>query len=213
MYKTVIITIASTITIGSLVLYLFLNSILGTFGLAATSIETLNNLQESKKILEVIKTRHTTRKLNISKRFIKRSTKKVTASAVSAASIGTAAVVITVAGLEILDYCDEKKELHDEDNILFKRDDVFDYSECLNQAQDDSTEIIASVKESVPEMVSKAWESTKNISESTWEKIQEISISAWVSTKDASSNAWDITSETTQEVWSSLLEWATAESQ
>ena len=213
MYKTVIITISSTVAIGGLIFYLFLNSILGTFGLAATSIETLNNLQESEKILEVINTRHTTRKLNISKRFIKRSSKKVTASAVSAASIGTAAVVITVAGLEILDYCDEKKELHDEDNILFKRDDVFDYYECLNQAQEDSTEIIASVKDAVPKMVSEAWESTKNISESTWQTIKETSMSAWMSTKDASSNAWDVTSETTQEVWSSLLGWATAESQ
>jgi hypothetical protein len=47
MIKTVLFTFTVTIAMVTLVATLFLNTILGAFGLAATSIETLQNLKTS----------------------------------------------------------------------------------------------------------------------------------------------------------------------
>jgi len=202
MFKAIIITISSTLAVAVTLAGFFMNSILGTFGFAVTSIEKLHQLKESKRILDVVKKRHNDKKLNISKRFIKRSGKKVATSAVSAATIGTAAVAITVAGMEMHDYCDDKRELHDEENLLFGKQEEFDYSKCLAEAKNDSSKIIASVKESLPKLVSDAWASTKNISKSSWQTI-----------KEESSHVWATTTDTTNEAWSTLLEWAPHESQ
>jgi hypothetical protein len=53
--------------------HLFLNSILGMFGLAATSVGALATLQASQRIVDTMKARHARKQTRITKRFIKRS--------------------------------------------------------------------------------------------------------------------------------------------
>lgn len=191
MIKVIFTTITATFIVIAFVTSMFLNSILGIFGLISTSLDSFNSLQESKQIMGEIKKRHKTKKLNASKKFVKRSSKKIASAAVTAATIGTAGVVIVVAGFEVYDYCEDKKELLADENILFKTNKEFDYSKCLNDAQKDSNEIIILVKEAVPEIVASAWEDTKDISNETWESTKKISADAWASTSDATSRWWE----------------------
>ena len=58
MLKTIIITIIATLTVATLAAYLSLNTVLGVFGLAATSVEILSKLQASQKIVDTMKARH-----------------------------------------------------------------------------------------------------------------------------------------------------------
>lgn len=218
MIKVILVSISATLLIVAFVSSIFLNSILGVFGLASTSIQTLNNLQESKQIIDKVKTRHKSKKLNASSKFAKRTGRRIAASAVSAATIGTAAVVVAIATFEIFDYCEDKEEIHNDENLLFKSDEKFDFNACLNEATDDSEKIIASIKNAVPEVVESTWEETKNISNNSWEATKSISIGTWNSTKSLSLEAWDATknitsdslsstSETTEKIWRSLIDW------
>ncbi len=195
MYKVIFSTVLTTIVVVFISASMFLNSILSIFGLEATSVVTLNNLKESKKIVNKIRARNKAKKIEISKKFVKRTSKKVASSAVSAATIGTAAVVITVAGLEVYDYCDEKREIQEESNILFNEKKEFNYNECLTEASKDSTKIIASVKKAIPGIASKTWESTKNISNETWESTKKIGSETWNSTSEASEKLWNSLSD------------------
>lgn len=208
MIKIILISILSTLAITVLVVSIFLNSILGFFGLVSTSIDTLINLQENKQILDVVKKRHKDKELKVSKRFIKQSSKKAAASAVSAATLGTAAVVITVVGLEVIDYCDKKHELQEESNILFKTNDDFVYANCMSSAKDDSEIILISIKNAVPVTIRKSWDATKSISRATWEKSKEISISTWQSASTTAETTWDTTSSSTNKSLESLIDWA-----
>jgi hypothetical protein len=171
MFKVIFTSITATLIVISLVASIFLKSILGVFGLAYTSIESIHNLQASKQIIDKVKKRHKSKKLNASKKFISRSSKKIASAAVTAATIGTAGVVITVAALEVYDYCEDKKELNEDGNILFNANHQFDYSQCLADAKKTSNKILISVKKTAPEMVYSVWENTKNISEQTWHSL------------------------------------------
>ena len=147
-----------------------------------------------------------------------RTSKKITVTAVSAATIGTAAVVVAVAAFEVYDYCEDKEEIHNDGNLLFKSDDKFDYKECLNDATEDSEEIIASIKKAVPKAVESTWEDTKNISDKSWEATKNISLKTWNSTKVLSLKTWNATqmitsdslssaSSATEKIWRSLIDW------
>ena len=57
MIKTIFLTITATIAVVIFVASLFLNTILGIFGMAATSIETLQNLKTSQQVVDRMKTR------------------------------------------------------------------------------------------------------------------------------------------------------------
>ena len=76
MIKVILMSISATLLVVAFTASMFLNSILGVFGLASTSIDALSNLHENKQILDVVKTRHEKRKLNASKKFLKRTSKK-----------------------------------------------------------------------------------------------------------------------------------------
>lgn len=198
MIKIILITFSAAISVVVFVASMFLNSILGAFGLVSTSLDTFNNLHETKQIMDVVKKRHKTKKLNASKRFVKRTTQKVAASAASAIIPGIAVgtVMVTVIALEAVDYCNHKEELHNDGNILFGTDNSFDYDTCMNEAKNDASEIMTSAKKAVPELVSSTWNDTKNISIDTWE-----------ATKGAGLNAWSITSSKSEKIWSSLINW------
>lgn len=190
-------TFSLTIMAVAMAATLFLNSILGAFGLVSTSLDNLHNLRESKQIVSKMKDRHKTRKANVSRKFVRKSGRKAASTAIAASTIGTVAVVLTVASLEVVDYCDEKKELLDEENILYGTGNTFDYDACLTEGKEESRKIIESVKNDLSTTVTSAWEDTRKFSNEKWEEIK-------ISSMDALSS----TAESAGELWDSLREWA-----
>ena len=89
MLKTIFFTFTATIAMLSLIATLFLNTILGAFGLAATSIEKLQTLKTSRQVVERIKTWQAQKKLKVAKRFAKRPAKRIASAAAPAATAGT----------------------------------------------------------------------------------------------------------------------------
>lgn len=214
MFKIILTTIGTTIAVTIFTMSIFINSILNTFGLATVSLEKLVSFQQSKQVIQQLKTknekhkqknkqiqadntkykskidaikkRHKSKKLNISRKFVERSGKKITSSAISAATIGTAGVVLTVAGLEVYDYCEDKAVLLNDENILFDTNEEFDYARCLKNAQEDSAKIITLIQETAPEMVVSAWEDTKvsskkvaNEFDNMWREIKGFGKDKW----------------------------------
>jgi len=160
MFKTIFFTLSSTITICAFIASLFLNTILASFGLVSTSIESLNSLHNSKKVVEQMKTRHKAKKKNFSKKFTKRAGAKLSSTATSAIPvIGVIGAIVAVAGLEASYYCEDKKELQEDENVLFGTNELFDNDQCLAEAQQDSKEIVADAKEAVSQSLSDAWDS------------------------------------------------------
>ena len=103
MLKTILITFSVTAGTLALAAHLFLNSLLGVFGLAATSVETLVQLKAFQRIVEAMKQRHTRKKNRIIKRFIKRSGRRVASTALAAITVGTVAVAGVMTSMEISD--------------------------------------------------------------------------------------------------------------
>jgi len=133
--KTVFLTITATLTTISFAVTLFLNTILGAFGLVTTSIDTLNNLQSSHKVVEQMKTRHKAKKVDVTKKLAKRSGRRVASTALAAATIGTTAVVVTVVGFEIHDYCEDKESLQNDYNILYGTEVEFNFDKCVDEGK------------------------------------------------------------------------------
>ena len=136
--KAVLSTLITIFLSGFIALKFFFSSIFSFFGYAALPIENLASLNHSKKIVQKMQTRHKTKSANVSKRFINRSGKKVAITAASAATIGTVAVIGTLTYLEISQYCDEKRILNEDANVLFDRQEEFDMNACLEQGKQDS---------------------------------------------------------------------------
>jgi hypothetical protein len=159
-FSTVFVIFFSTF----LAVKFFFVSIFSLFGYAAVPIESLASLTHSKKVVQKMQTRHKTKTANVSKEFIKRSGKKVAITAVSAATVGTVAVIGTLTYLEINQYCEEKRVLNDDANILFDTETDFDMNACLEQGKQDSVSIAnqawKSVKESSDEALNNLEKST-----------------------------------------------------
>jgi hypothetical protein len=142
----------------------FFSSIFSFFGYAALPIENLKGLTHSKKIVQKMQNRHKVKSANVSKRFIKRSGKKVAITAVSAATIGTVAVIGTLTYLEVSQYCDEKRILNEDANILFDTQESFDMQACLEQGKQDSAFF-----------ANEAWKSIKNSGSEVLDNIEKSS--------------------------------------
>ncbi|MDC9725938.1 MAG: hypothetical protein PSN44_08505 [Gammaproteobacteria bacterium] len=156
MIKTIFLTISACAFIAGL----FFNSILASFGLVTTSIDSLNDLHQSKKIVEQMKTRHHTKKKNFSKKFTKRAGAKLSSTATSAIPvIGVVGAVVAVAGLEASYYCEDKRELQEDENLLFGTSESFDNDQCLEEAQHDSKQLITEAKEAASQSLNDAWDS------------------------------------------------------
>ena len=196
--KTILLTFTTTMAALTFAANLFLNSILGVFGLVTTSVDTLTNLQSSQKIVEKMKTRHKAKKLDITKNFAKRTSKKLASTALAAATIGTVAVVVTVASIEVADYCEEKKSLQEDYNILYGTKQEFDFNHCLEEGKNESKMMLEEIKLSTTEAVNSAMSSTVEYSNEKWLAIKEASAEVFKSSEIA-----------TNELWSSLKEWMT----
>ncbi len=114
---------------------------MGLLGYSAIPLSELAKLKTSSQVVDKMKARHKTKKVNATKKFYKKAGKKVSVTAVSAATLGTVAVVGTLTYLEISQYCEEQKELIDEENILFSTDMAFDAESCMSSAKEDSIKI------------------------------------------------------------------------
>ena len=162
--KAVISTLLLTVFAAFIALKFFFSGIFALFGYAALPIEQLSKLTHSKKIVQKMQSRHKTKSANVSKRFIKRSGKKVAITAVSAATIGTVAVIGTLTYLEISQYCDEKRVLNDDANILFDTKEQFDLQACLEQGKQDSAHF-----------ANEAWQSVKSSGSEILDNIEKSS--------------------------------------
>lgn len=167
----------------------FFSSLLGLFGYAAIPVENLAQLNQSKKIVQKMQNRHKTKSANVSKRFIKRSGKKVAITAVSAATIGTVAVIGTLTYLEVSQFCDEKRVLNDDANILFNTDEVFDMQACLEQGKQDSVQF-----------ANEAWQGVKDSSSVVLDDVLK-------SIEKSSDELLDPSRKATAELFESIDKW------
>jgi len=191
MIKSILLTFSTTLLIVTLVITLFLNTILGVFGLATTSIESLQNLKISQQVVERMKARHGKMKQKAIKRFAKRPLKRITTAAIAAATVGTVAVAVTVTGLEVADYCDEQQQLREEYDILYGTNSEFDYAQCFEEGKQELTSLLSGVKDSSITVISDAWKNTAQYSTEKWANIKESSLQALESTDEASTGMWD----------------------
>jgi len=191
--KTIIATIFSTLATIALVATFFLNSILGAFGLVSTSVETFRDLNTSKNIVQEMKTRHTTRKLKVTKKLAKRSSRRVASASLAAATIGTVAVAVTMVGFEVHDYCEDKKSLHDDFNVLYETTEAFNTEKCFLEAQDESKRILNDVKLAAKGTVLKAISSSTKYSNDKWLALKESTAEAFETSSASTSMLWDST--------------------
>lgn len=162
--KAIISTFMVTTITGVIAVKFFASSIFALFGYAALPLESLKSLTHSKKVVQKMQHRHKAKSANVSKRFIKRSGKKVAVTAVSAATIGTVAVIGTLTYLEISQYCDDMRILNEDGNILFNTNNQFDMSACLEQGKQDSAHF-----------ANEAWQSIKATSSDVLDSIEQSS--------------------------------------
>jgi Na+/glutamate symporter len=145
--KTIFWSVSVTLATIALATSLFLNSILGVFGLAATSIETLQQLRSSQQVVEQLKHRHQKNKASVSKKLVKRSSKRIGATVLAAATVGTVAVAATVVGLEVADYCEERQSLHEAESILYGTDEVFDMKQCIDEGKEELVGLLVDARD------------------------------------------------------------------
>jgi len=154
--KAVFLTFMATISAVAFATSLFFNSMLGMFGLTTVAVDKLSKLTAASQVLDTVKSRHKNKKLQTSKKFIKKASKKIASTAVAAATVGTVAVAVAMVKLEIDDYCEDKKQLQDDDNALYSTNIEFNLSQCITEANADSKVIYSEAKEAVRAAASKA---------------------------------------------------------
>lgn len=191
--KTIILSIMGTLTIVYLALYLFLNPILSVFGMAATTVESLNQMHAAQQTVQSMKQRHTAKKAKATKRIGKKAAKRVSASVLAAATIGTIAVATAVTAMEVSDYCDDKKELQEDGNILNGTNVEFDMEMCLDEGKEDAKAILDDVKATSTQTVKNAMENTADYSADKWNAIKQASSDAATSASDYTAELWEST--------------------
>jgi len=162
--KTIFLTFTTTIAAISFAATLFLNTILGTFGLVTTSVDNLSKLKSSQVVMDKMKDRHQIKKRDATKKLAKRSSRRVASASLAAATIGTIAVAVTITGFEIVDYCEDKESLHIDSNILYGTTAEFDFKACIEEGKSESKRILTDVKESSSQLVNEAMSSAVHYS-------------------------------------------------
>jgi vacuolar-type H+-ATPase subunit H len=171
--RTIFLTFATTIAAISFAATLFLNTILGTFGLVTTSVNNLSKLKSSQIVMDKMKSRHQVKKLNVTKKLAKRSSRRVASASLAAATIGTLAVAVTITGFEIIDYCEDRESLHIDSNILYGTTDEFDFEACIEEGKSESKRIITDVKQSSNQLLNEAMNSAVRYSNEQWQTLKE----------------------------------------
>ena len=191
MFKVIMATVAGTTAVLSLTAWLMLNTLLGAFGLVATSVERLADLTQASAVVDKMKTRNQSKRQQASKKFVKRSGAKVASAALAASTIGTIAVVSTVVVFEIDDYCSEQESLLKEKNLLFGTSEAFDYDACIEQARSDSREILLEAKNSAQQNFDEQWSEAKSFSELQWQQLRLSAQEFLNLAQELSNELWD----------------------
>ncbi len=189
--KTIFLTFSVTVAAVTVAASLFLNTILGAFGLAVTSIETLQKLQASQQVVQRMTERHDQKKRKAAKKLAERSTKRVASTALAAATIGAVAVAVTMISLEVADYCEEKKEIQEDANLLNATQIEFNLEQCIEEGKEDSKAILSEMKNSSVLAISTAFSNTALYSGEKWAAVKEASVQALQSMGEASGGLWD----------------------
>lgn len=171
--KTIFLTFSATVAAVSFAATLFLNTLLGTFGLVTTSVDTLNKLKSSQIVMDKMKTRHQIKKRNVTKKLAKRASRRVASASLAAATIGTLAVAATITGFEIVDYCEDKESLHIDSNILYGTTDEFDFEACIEEGKSESKRILTDVKQSSNQLLNEAMNSAVRYRNEQWQALKE----------------------------------------
>lgn len=175
---------------------LFLNSILAAFGLVATSIEQMNQLRQSQQVVETMKDRNADKKHKSPRKFAQKAGKKLSTTAVAAATVGTVAVVGVTTFFLAEEYCDEKEELNEETNLLYGTNEAFNRKACLTAAEQDVKVVWDDVKEGATGAVKTAIDETS-----------EYSSEKWAAVKEATAAALRKANESTGETWTDMKSW------
>lgn len=174
MIKTVLLTFSVTIAAVILAASFFLNTLLGTFGLVAMSIDKMQQMQAAQGLVKKMKDRTSEKKSLATKKFVKKAGKRVATAAAAAATVGTAAVAFVLVGLEVDDYCDEQKELQDDENLLNGTEIEFDLGKCAFQASEDVRTNLSEMKSSATGALSKGLEELQNYSNEVWGSLKAL---------------------------------------
>ncbi|MEH6823724.1 MAG: hypothetical protein V7629_07455 [Motiliproteus sp.] len=189
--KTIFYTFSATLGLIALIGTLFLNTILGVFGLAATSVDVLQRLSASQRVVEQMQSRHQHKKLQAAKRLATKAPRRVASTALAAATIGTVAVVMTVTSLEVADYCEAKRVLQEDENLLYATAVEFDLEQCFEEGKEESKAILTELKNSSISAVSDAFSGTSEYSEEVWSAIRQAGLHGLYSGSAAVEAWWD----------------------
>lgn len=172
MIKVVLLTLTVTIAALSLAFSIFMNTILGAFGLVTTSVDAFNNMKDSQAVVEKMKERHEVKKAELGKNFAKKSSKKVASTVAAAATVGAVGVAITAITFEVSSYCESQKSLNDDYNLLYNANEEFDFKKCLATGKDQYLELVEDVKESAKESLTQAVDSSTEFSKEKWSDLK-----------------------------------------
>ncbi len=191
MFKTVATTF--TLTAGGCVLLgsLFAQSLLGLFGLAYTSAETLARLHHAQAVVEKLQARHALKKQRAAKRVVKRSARRLAAVGLAAATVGTAAVVVTVASLEADDYCAEQQALQEEADLLYDTASAFDYAQCLAAARSDYGALASETLATLTQATEATVERSRDAGREAWARVRATALELLAAAGSSAQALWD----------------------
>ncbi|NNL57151.1 MAG: hypothetical protein HKO71_05330 [Pseudomonadales bacterium] len=109
----------------------------------------------------------------------------------AAATIGTVAVAVTVASLEVDDYCDAQRSLQEDANVLYGSSIEFDLQRCVAQGLKNSEAVLREVKNSAGKLVFDALESGTTYSVEKWQAVKQQALEALQLAGDAAYRLWD----------------------
>jgi len=172
--KVIIVTIFLTLMTVFVAFQYFMGAILGTFGLAATTVGQLQNLRQSQQVVEKLKTKNATKKKTAGKKFTRRVTRRAGASAAAAVVpvVGIAAVAAYVTGEEVRQHCDDLADIQDTENIINGTNIEFSFDDCTDQLKADaeviSKQAVVEAKRTLEELPEKSSEAGAQL----WEIIR-----------------------------------------
>lgn len=202
MIKVIFLTVTATFAALSLAFTLFMNTILGAFGLVTTSLDTYNNMKDSQAVVERMRERHEVKKAEVSKNFVKKSSKKVASTVAAAATVGTVGVAMTAVTFEVSSYCDSQKSLNDDYNLLYGANEEFNFKKCLVSGKEEYVELVNEVKESAKQSLSEAVETSVEFSKEKWANLK----AQVTTTTEAGGEWWDFVRDSFSDEYSANTE-------
>jgi hypothetical protein len=191
MIRPVVLAVAATLAVVALAAALFLNPILGLFGLAATPLDTLQRLQSSDRILSQLKERNARSQAQVTERFAQQAGQRVASLAAAAATVGPVAVAMASVSIEAERYCDERQALQQQADLLHGTETAFDRERCFEEAKRDMQAILEELRRTGSKALSEALDASARFSEETWARIRVLTEQALESASEALNEFWE----------------------